>query len=321
VVSDNFSDLRFEVPQEGSGRRLDQLVAARLPDRSRAAVKRLFVEGRVHVGAAGHRLHRAAKGDRATSGQVVRIDLEGAPSAGADTPAVANPEGALLVVLERKDLVVVDKPAGQPCAPLRPEESGTLANALVARYPEMAVVGFRPSEPGLCHRLDNDTSGLVLAARCRDSFERLTRALRNGQLHKRYLLLCAEQGLPDRGTIDVPLRPHPRNRHRVIPGDPDAPDSRRRGRPAQTAFRTLKRQGGLALVEARVSRALRHQIRAHFASIGHPLAGDRTYHSTTANTLGRHALHASLIRYGGSELVQPFEVRSSLPAELRSLLG
>jgi 23S rRNA pseudouridine1911/1915/1917 synthase len=251
---------------------------------------------------------------------MVVIDLEGAPATGQDAAATPDAEAPLSVVLERTDLVVADKPAGQPCAPLRPGETGTLANALVARYPEMAALGFRPSEPGLCHRLDNDTSGLVLAARSAQSFERLIQAIRAGAMQKRYLLICPQRGLPDRGCIDVPLRPHPRDRRRVVPAETDAAVGAGRGRPARTPFRVLARRAGLALVEARVSRALRHQIRAHFASIGHPLVGDRIYRSDRTE-LGRHALHASQIRFGGDDQVEPFEVRSALPADLRGLLG
>lgn len=319
VVAGEQERLRFEVPAEESGRRLDRLLVDRLPHSSRARVGRLFATGRVHLADAKGRPCRATKGHRVEAGEMVVVDLGAGIQPGGQEPAAPEPNAPLVVVLERKDLVVVDKPAGQPCAPLAAGELGTLANALVAQYPEMAEVGFRPSEPGLCHRLDNDTSGLLLAARDAASFRNLRDALVAGRLSKRYLLVCAERGLPDAGTIDLPLRPHPQDRHRVMVVDRGNAHRAPAGRPATTSFRVLTRQGSLALVEARVARALRHQIRAHFAAIGHPLAGDQTYRSSLLPELGRQALHASQLRYRGDRHTAPWSVCSELPPDLQRL--
>jgi 23S rRNA pseudouridine1911/1915/1917 synthase len=254
----------------------------------------------------------------AATGDVVEVDVGPGDAAGG---AVPEPDAALDVLLERDDVVVVDKPAGQPTAPLDPGERGTLANALVARYPEMAGVGFSAREPGLCHRLDTETSGCVLAARGEEAFETLTRALKEGRLDKRYLLLCAAADLPETGTIDIPLAPHPKDRRRVYPCVHPRDVARYAPRAAITTYRTVRVQGDLALVEASAPKAARHQIRAHFAAIGHPLAGDALYGGPAAPGLTRHALHAQAITWGGDAVVPAFAVRSPLPADLAALAG
>src|SRR5262249_163827 len=136
-----------------AGLRLDKVVALSL-GLGRGPVRRLFDEGRVRVGK-----RPGVKGDVLPAGAVVEVNLpEGAE--GAAAPAAAAPARPLVVLVETAEAVVIDKPAGQPSAPLRPGETGTVANALVGRYPEMAGVGFHPREPGLVHRLDTGTSGV-----------------------------------------------------------------------------------------------------------------------------------------------------------------
>ncbi len=308
--------MRFTVAPEEAGVRLDKLLCARLPGVGRSAVKRLFIEERVHLAREEGAPRRAAKGDLAAAGQVVEVDLEAT-----DTAAVPDADAPLTVVLETDLFVVADKPAGQPTAPLAPGEKGALANALLARYPEMQHVGFSSREPGLCHRLDTDTSGLILAARTKAAFDALTSALKEGRLDKRYLLLVFADGLPESGTIEIPIAPHPKDRRRVLacvhPRDVD----RNQPRPATTTWVRLREAGRFALVEARAPRALRHQIRAHMAAIGHPLVGDALYGGDTTSGLARHALHAHRIAWGGDAAVPAFVAISPLPADLERLLG
>ena len=280
----------------------------------------LFEQGRVWLTSPDGQRHRANKGDAPVEGSTVVVlgsDDEGVVR---DVRAQPDPDAPLRVVLETEAIVLVDKPAGQPSAPLEPGELGTVANALLARYPEMGSVGFGAREPGLCHRLDNDTSGLLLAARTTDAFATLTNALRAGLLHKRYLLVCSAIGLAERGTIELPLAPHPRDSRRVLACAHPRDRERHAPRAALTSYRVLKRAGNAALVEARASCAGRHQIRAHFAAIGFPLYGDKLYGSKEAPKLGRHALHASMIGWAGDEVVSRFRVHSPLPPELRALL-
>lgn len=307
---------KIEVNDALAGTRLDKLIVGEIPGLGRAAAKRLFDEGRVYVLSAGHtRPHKGSKGDVAAKGDTIEIQLEGDTS----TAAVPDPEAPLTVVLERDDLLVVDKPAGQPTAPLDPGERGTLANALVARYPELAGIGFSPREPGLLHRLDTETSGLLVVARSAKVFDALSRALKDGRLDKRYHLLCKGGDLPETGTIEIPLTPHPKDRRRVYACIHPRDVARYAPRPALTEYTRKRECGDLWLVEARAPKASRHQIRAHFAAIGHPLAGDALYGGPEVEGLSRHALHAASIAWGGDRDVPAFHAISPLPDDLRRL--
>lgn len=308
---------KFEVSAEDVGARLDKLVVARTEGLGRAAAKRLFDEGRVRVIPSGkERPRKAAKGDVACLGDVVQIDFDEGTAAG----AVPDPDAPLAVVLERDDLVVVDKPAGQPSAPLQPGERGTVANAVLARYPEVASIGFSAREPGLVHRLDTDTSGLLLVARTPAAFETLSRALKEGRLDKRYHLLCQGGDLPETGTIEIPLAPHPKDRRRVYPCVHPRDVARYSPRPAVTEYTRKRPCGDLWLVEARAAKASRHQIRAHFAAIGHPLAGDELYGGPSVPGLARHALHAASIVWTGDPVVPAFHAISPLPEDMRKIV-
>lgn len=309
--------MKIEVNEALAGTRLDKLIVGQVPGLGRAAAKRLFDEGRVRVLSAGHtRAHKGAKGDVAAQGDVVEVEIDTEQAAG----AVADPEAPLEVVLERDDLLVLDKPAGQPTAPLDPGERGTLANALLARYPELAGIGFSPREPGLVHRLDTETSGLVLAARTKAAFEALSKGLKEGRLDKRYHLLCQGGDLPETGTIEIPLAPHPKDRRRVYPCIHPRDVARYAPRPAVTEYTRKRACGDLWLVEARAPKASRHQIRAHFAAIGHPLAGDALYGGPEIRGLTRHALHAASIAWPGDKIVPAFHAISPLPEDLRKLV-
>jgi 23S rRNA pseudouridine1911/1915/1917 synthase len=305
------------VPENLDGARLDKVIAQLLPELSRARARRAIDLGAVRVN--GRRL---PKGGTVATGDVVRIDIAQV----ADTPAVPTPGAPLHVLLETASVVVVDKPAGQPTAPLRPGETGTLVNALLGRYPELiptadgVVIGHSSREPGVIHRLDTETSGAVVVARTAQAFETLKAALREGQLGKRYLLVCASEGLPDEGTIEFPLANHPKDQRRVYPCIHPRDVMRYEPRPAVTGYRVLRRAGNWALVEASASKALRHQIRAHFAAIEHPLAGDELYGGPVIRALGRHALHASHVAWAGGGGVEAFSVDVPLPKEMAALL-
>jgi 23S rRNA pseudouridine1911/1915/1917 synthase len=305
------------VPESLDGARLDRAVAELLPELSRARAKRAIEMGAVRVN--GRRL---PKGGTVSSRDVLRVDVTQV----ADAPAVGTPGAPLKVVLETAQVVVVDKPAGQPTAPLRPGETGTLINAVLGRYAELVpdsvhgFIGHSPREPCIIHRLDTETSGAVVVARPADVFDVLKAALKEGRLDKRYLLVCSEQGLPDEGTIDLPITNHPKDQRRVYVCIHPRDVMRYEPRPAATRYRVVSRSGARALVEARVEKALRHQIRAHFAAIGHPLAGDELYGGPVIRALGRHALHASNVSYAGGGGVDAFEAQVPLPKDIAVLL-
>jgi 23S rRNA pseudouridine1911/1915/1917 synthase len=305
------------VPQSLDGARLDRAVAQLLPELSRARVKRAIELGVVRVN--GRRLR---KGGTVANGDAVRIDV----ALVADAPAVAAPEMPLKTILENDQVVIVDKPANQPTAPLRPGETGTLVNAILGRYPELVprdgdtFIGHSAREPGIIHRLDTETSGAVVVARTARAFQTLKTALKEGRLDKRYLLVCAQEGLPEEGTIEFPLAGHPKDQRRVQACVHPRDVMRFEPRPACTRYRVLKRNGMWALVEASVGKALRHQIRAHFAAIGHPLAGDELYGGPIIRALGRHALHAARVVFTGGDGMAPFEVNLPLPKDMATLL-
>ena len=255
------------VPTSLDGARLDKAIAQLLPELSRARIKRAIELGAVRVN--GRRL---AKGGTVVDGDALRIDIAHV----VDAIAVATPGAPLRVLYESDKVVVADKPAGQPTAPLRPGETGTLVNAVLGRYPELVpassevFVGHSAREPGVIHRLDTETSGVVVIARTTSAFSVLKTALKEGQLDKRYLLVCAEQGLPDEGSIEFPLANHPKDQRRVYPCVHPRDVVRYEPRPAITRYRVVQRAGTWALVEASVEKALRHQnprpLRRHRAS-------------------------------------------------------
>ena len=317
--------MRITITEAEAGARLDKLIVQKVPGLGRAGAKRLFQEGRIRIFTEGadSRGRLAAKGDVAVLADVIELQLAETTQGSA---AVPDPDLPLTIVLETPEVVIADKPAGQPTAPLDPGERGTLANALLARYPEMAGIGFSPREPGLCHRLDTGTSGLVLAARTQRAFEVLTRALKNGRLDKRYLVICATKDLPESGTIDIPLAPHPKDKRRVYPCVHPRDVARYAARPASTEYTKLSEHGDWALVEVKAPKAARHQIRVHFAAIEHPLAGDALYGGprlpgAPEGEHGRHALHAHRITWTGDADVPAFSVQSPLPDDLEVLLG
>jgi 23S rRNA pseudouridine1911/1915/1917 synthase len=203
-----------------------------------------------------------------------------------------------------------------PTVPLARGERGTLAGALLARYPEMRGVGHKPREPGVLHRLDTRTSGLVVAARDTSTFERLLAGLNRGALVKKYLAVCEQAGLDASGVVDLPLCPDPDNYGRVIV----APPGTSYRQECVTRYRVLDSGPRFALVELDVSRAFRHQIRVHLAAIGHAIVGDREYGGADAPELGpRHALHASYVAWAG-DLTATFAVDSPAPRVFRELV-
>lgn len=296
---------RFSVGAEFAGERLDKFLVQSCPELGRRGARWLTEHAAVRVDGV-----LAVKSRRLRPGEVVELtrDYDRAPA--------AEPELPLRILLERDDLVVVDKPAGQASAPLADLEHGSLAGALLARYPEMAGIGYRPREPGLLHRLDTRTSGLVVAARTQLAFDVLRGALETHALIKRYLaIVSVRRPLPDAGGIELALGPDPSGSGRVVVADVGVDGARLRS----SQFRTLERRGAWALLLVEAPRAYRHQVRVHLASSGWPIAGDLEYGGSPTELLReRHALHASHVAWAGDERVAGFAVDSALPEDLRS---
>lgn len=303
VTPEEPRSLAFSVTSEDAGARVEHLVMRALRC-SRSEARALCEQGLVTL--AGKRVK---KGARAAAGAEISVKMS-------EPWLVAEPDAPLDLRLEREDLVVVAKPAGMPSAPLRPGERGTLVNALIARYPEMCAIGWAEREPGLIHRLDTQTSGLLVAARSAASFKLLVAALRSGELEKRYLAVVESADLPHEGAIDAALHPDPSRQGRVQVAGDDAGYQRA----ARTTYRVLERGPRWALLEARASRAFRHQVRVHLASIGHPICGDALYGGSDDPRLGaRHALHASYVACEVPGL-SPFAVSADAPKSFLELL-
>lgn len=243
------------------------------------------------------------------AGDKLEVDL-GALARAEPDPTVIPP------ILFESDLVVVcEKVPGLPSGALRTESRQNLASGLLARYPEMAQIGHSRLEPGLIHRLDTETSGLVVAARTLPSFEKLTRALKNGSLTKEYLAVVAVDKRRDTDlepglelSFESDIGPDPKNPKRVQVSS---------GARFRTEAQVLKRAERRALLVIRAPCAYRHQIRVHLAELGLPLVGDATYGSWDLTGAPRHALHA---HYVASSETPAFCVRSPLPADLETLM-
>lgn len=303
---DDTETLRVVLTEAWAGRRADDAVLRSFPGFSRKEVKELFEAGRVR--GSGRRLK---KGDRVERGMELTVEAPGVPIA-------PDPSIPLTVLFESEDFVIVDKPAGLPTAPLVRTETRSLAAALLARYPEMLGVGFREREPGLVHRLDNETSGVVLAARSPSAFEAARSLFESSLLEKRYLAVVAGDG-PEAGELETWLGPDPIDPRRVRVSTEPADGY---AKLSQTRYRVLRRGSGFALVELSVERAFRHQIRAHLAHLGYPIAGDAVYGGAVVPELGqRHALHASYIAWAGDAARPGFRAEAGLPAELAALVG
>jgi len=299
------SAVELEMGEGDAGQRVDVVLARRVPELSRARAKTLIEEGGVRVGG-----RRVKKSYTVSAGDWVTLESLPGP---ADFYAAPDPDLALEVLVENESYVVVDKSAGVPSHPLKQGELGTLAGALVARYPEMREVGYSKREPGILHRLDTDTSGVMLAARDQETFNRLRKQLQAGEIEKRYLARC--QGIvPAPIVIETPIASDPHDRRKVRACTDPREIKRLRAQPARTEVLTSIPAPHGSLVEVRANNARRHQIRAHLASIGHPLLGDPLYGGPSLETPPHHLLHASSIQVGTlSTTSTPWNHASSTP--------
>ena len=290
--------------------RLDQFLRNKIPGLSRRRIHGLIAESRVRVNQ-----QTGVKGTLLRVGDRIELRLPGPLNA----LLVPEPTGMLALIYEDSDLIVAEKPAPVPSHPLSPFETGTLANALVARFPELSGVGTKPLEAGLIHRLDIGTSGILIAARNPAAWARLKQDLARRLWKKKYLALVS--GITElKGVVNQPLAHHPTDRRRMVAlKDPKDPH---RGRiyPAETRFLVLKRFRDYCLLEADLITGVTHQIRVHLAEWGHPIAGDLLYGEggppVSGLAPGRLFLHAASV-----ELLHPLTreklfFQSGLPEDL-----
>jgi len=290
---------RWEVAAGDAGRRVDVALAERL-DLSRTAVQRLVRDGRVLVDGAP-----VGKGHILRDGEWVSWELP--PPA----PSELVPEAVDVPIVYEDDwLLVVDKPAGMVVHPAPGHERGTLVQALLDR----GIAGGHGRRPGVIHRLDRETSGLLIVAKGEEPYRRLVAAMSARRISRTYLALLCGELAQDEGTIDAPIGRHLRDRRRMALHSV-------RARPAVTHFTVLVRGAGYTLARVRLETGRTHQIRVHFAALGHPVAGDATYgRRPVPEGLTRHFLHAAELRFAHPDDGRELRFTSPLPAELADFL-
>lgn len=297
----------WEIGEGDAGRRIDKFLAAEIPDRSRAHLQKLIKDGQITVlGTTVKPSYQLTVGDIV----VARVPRE------AEAELVPEPM-PLDVIYEDDDVVAINKPAGMVVHPAPGHQAGTLVNALLAHFPELA--GLADGEessarwPGIVHRLDKQTSGLILVAKHETARRFLQRQFKQRKVEKTYVALVEGQLQPSHGIIDAPIGRDPRRRQRMAV-------RHRGGRPAQTVYHLIKYLNDCSLLSVQPITGRTHQIRVHFAAIDHPVVGDHVYgYRRRRPGVRRQFLHArklALTLPSGEtrEFVAP------LPADLRQTL-
>ena len=290
--------LHFIVDRPGI--RLDRYVSGECGELSRSYARKLIDQGYVTVnGEVVKASHKLDVGD----GVSVTIP----PPAPSPLAAEAIP---LTIVYEDSDLLVVDKPAGLTVHPAPGHPSHTLVNAVLAYCPDIRAIDGS-QRPGIVHRLDKDTSGLMLVAKNHAAHLNLSQQLSARSIVRRYKVLVRGRLSPERGAIEAPIGRDPRHRQRMAVVS--------RGRQALTRYRVLSHLGEFTLLEATLETGRTHQIRVHLSAIGYPVVGDTVY-GTRSPFLGRQFVHAHCLRFqlpGTGEVV---ELSSELPPDLEGAL-
>jgi len=290
---------KFTVAPEEDGSRLDAFLG-RLPELgSRSQGAALVRSGAVTVDGIAR-----AKSYLLLAGQEVEVAL---PEESA--PELAPEDVSIPVVYEDEWLLVVDKPAGMPVHPSRGHDSGTLVHALLGH----GLAGGESFRPGVVHRLDKDTSGLLVVAKSVEVHRRLVAMMRRRAVDRRYLALVHGNFAGLSGTIEASVGRDPVRRTSMAIGGVGA-------REARTHFRVVERLGDFTLVEARLETGRTHQIRVHFLSIGHPVVGDPTYARRDALGIGRQFLHSHRLSFEHPVTGEALETVAPLPADLAGAL-
>lgn len=303
------SGRRIELKAKMSNVRLDKFLAEQVPELSRSAAQRLIADDQVTV-----------DGEPAKPSHKVRTGEEIVVLLPAEQPTQLLPEPiALDIVYEDQVLLVVDKPAGMVVHPAPGHPAGTLVNAVLAHCPELA--GSEDDRPGIVHRLDRDTSGLILVAKSERVRRTLQRQFKERQVHKAYWALLNGHLQPAWGRIEAAIGRDPQHRQRMA--------IQAGGRDAVTEYHVLEQfahpvgpaAGEYTLAEVEPVTGRTHQIRVHFASIGHAVVGDAVYgRRRTSLPLPRQFLHARRLRFKHPLSGQRMELEAPLPEELAVVL-
>lgn len=291
-----------ELVVEQAGVRLDKYVAEHCPELSRTQAQKLIAGGNINVnGQAARPGIKLSAGDRITI--TIPPPLPGTLAAD-DIP--------LNILYEDRDLMVIDKPAGLTVHPAPGHPRGTLANAVLSRLSYSPEAGDQ--RPGIVHRLDKDTSGLIIVAKNLAAHANLTGQFRTRSVTKLYLTLVNGRLSPEDGIIEAPIGRDFRDRKRM------AVVTANRGRAAQTRYHILDYINGYSLLEVRPETGRTHQIRVHLAAIGHPVVGDAIYGGKSP-FLSRQFLHAAALGFRLPSTGHYVEFKSELPLDLKQALA
>ncbi len=293
--------MQFTADLTDAGQRIDQWLHARLPDFSRSRIQDWIKAGRVLVnGAAVKTAYTLRAGDS------VRVEPADPPPLNATAEDIP-----LRVLYEDADVVAIDKPAGMVVHAGAGVHSGTLVNALLHRFEKLSALGGA-LRPGIVHRLDRFTSGVLLVAKNDAAHQKLAAQFAGRQIEKVYLALVHGVVKAETGRIERPIARDPVHRARMTARLSE-------GRAAWSEYRVLKRFADFTLLEVRIGTGRTHQIRVHLASIKHPVVGDTLYGAPAQPLLGRYFLHAHRIRFhlpSGPEIL----IESPLAPELEAWL-
>jgi 23S rRNA pseudouridine1911/1915/1917 synthase len=301
------------ISNDQAGLRLDAFLRQVLPHLSRREAERAIEEKLFSVsGRQGHKGQRLAAADTVT--------FMG-PAQWLSEAPLPNPHLEVPILYEDSCLLVLDKPAGMDTHGFSARDDSTLANFLVARRPEVQTIGKSRWEPGLIHRIDRDTSGLVLVAKTQASFEQLRLQFRRRQIKKSYWALVWGITAAE-GDVAYPLAHDPQNPRRMQAITGISRRKRQKSWQALTRFRKVKDSRGLSLLKVEMESGVTHQIRAHLSAIGHPIVGDALYGAENRETFGlqRQFLHAAAIEFHHPESGQPTKIKSELPDDLKEAL-
>lgn len=311
----------FVIDVAAAGTRVDRWLATSLPATSRSEVQRLIRTEQVSVN------DRSPKPSYALeAGDVLVVTLPAPPEELAQAEDIP-----LKIVYEDADIMVVDKPAGMVVHPAPGHQGGTLVNALLHHCPDIGYTGSGVQRPGIVHRLDKDTSGLLVAAKHARALRYLQQQFKARTVHKEYLALVDGLPEPAEQTIDVPLGRHPVDRKRQAAIPPELQNERIRARPAETTIRRIAMYsvpvkgsnavGHFSLVSAFPHTGRTHQIRVHLAWIKHPIVGDPLYGLKPPRLpLPRLFLHAHRLGFSLPASGESVEFVASLPPDLESVL-
>ncbi len=294
----------IELTARESGERIDALLARQEDIRSRSAAAKLLEAGLVTLGGVPVR-----KNHRAAAGDVFTVVLPEAAPARAQAQAID-----LDVVYEDADVIVVNKPRGLVVHPAPGHPDGTLVNALLAHCGDSLSGVGGELRPGIVHRIDKDTSGLIIAAKNDRAHEALAAQLKDRSLSRVYDAVCHGSFHDDAGTVDAPIGRDPRNRQRMAVTEKNS-------RPAVTHWQVLARYARHTYIRCRLETGRTHQIRVHLAYTGHPLLGDTVYGGRRDKGLETQCLHARGLKFIHPVTGRPIELWTELPDWFREALG